>query len=290
MDSVFAVIRASERKKHWFDELVSIFSSDIAYTELVVSLNRGVSNDAQVAPSTVQPAPTTAFAYPATPIEPVSVHSLLPVPHDQPPPSPHHPSTPSFWSLEKVKATIDDLEKMFANLHAKAGKELNEKESEGEEFLEDYRSHLLLLPVRKATLHVKVFNANEDEILAAKGTRKSLAILCRFVDYRNYEILYYIVLKFCDAPLQNRMQIFRKMLQEFETATTVDVYLTAIPDEVDEELKNGFSEMVVKIDKPESQCTLHEIRKLNKAIIQKSTLCAHSVYIHWSSVQERCSC
>jgi hypothetical protein len=36
------------------------------------------------------------------------------------------------------------------------------------------------------------------------------------------------------------MQIFRKMLQEFETATTVDVYLSAIPDEVDEELKKWF--------------------------------------------------
>ena len=258
-------LRSSERKKHWFDEFVSIFSSDLAYTELVVSLNRGVSNDAQefpLAPSTVPLALTTAFAYPATPIEPVSVHttsSSPSVPHDQPPPSPHHPSILSFWSLERVKATIDDLEKMFANLHAKAGKELNEKESEDEEFLEDFRSRLLLFPVRKATLHVKFFNANEDEILAAKGTRKILAILCRFVDYRNYEILYYIVLKFCDAPLQDRMQIFRKMLQEFETATTVDVYLSAIPDEVDEELKNGFSEMVVKIDKPESQCTLHEI-------------------------------
>ena len=31
--------------------------------------------------------------------------------------------------------------------------------------------------------------------------------------------------------------------------------------------------------KHESQCTLHEVRKLNKAIIKKSTLCSHSIYI-----------
>ena len=168
---------------------------------------------------------------------------------------------------------------MFGNIHAEAGTELTEKESKDKMFFKRFRSRLLLLPVRKATLHVKFFDANEDEILAAKNTTKVLAILCRFVDYRNFEILYYIIVKFCSTQLQESMNKFCKMLEEFETATTVDVYLSAIPDEVDEELLNGFSEMVVKIDKPESQCTLLEIRKLNKAIIEKSTLCSHSVYI-----------
>ena len=168
---------------------------------------------------------------------------------------------------------------MFGNLCAAADMELTEKEVQDEMFLITFRYRLLLLPVRKATLHAKFFNANEDEILAAKNTTKILAILCRFVDYRNSEIFYYVVIKFCSTQLQKAMQRFYKMLEEFETATTVEVYLSAIPDEVDEELMNGFSEMVVKIDKPESKCTLLEIRKLNKAIIEKSTLCSHSVYI-----------
>ena len=106
-----------------------------------------------------------------------------------------------------------------------------------------------------------------------------LFILCRFVDYRNYEILYKIVVTFCSNQLKDNIQKFRKMLEEFEVSTTVEVYLNAIPDEVDEELITGFSEMVLKINKPVSQCTLHELRKLNKAIIKKSTLCSHSVYI-----------
>ena len=76
---------------------------------------------------------------------------------------------------------------------------------------------------------------------------------------------------------------FCKKLEEFETATSVDVYLNAICNEdvgeVDEELKIGFSEMAMKINKPSSECTLHEVRKLNKAIIKKSTLCSHSIYI-----------
>ena len=106
-----------------------------------------------------------------------------------------------------------------------------------------------------------------------------MAILCRYIDYRNNEILLHIVIDFCEEELQKRMKNFCELLEEFEIATTVDVYKKAIPNEVNEEVVNGFSEMVVKIDKPESQCTLLEVRKLNKAIIKESTLCSHSVYI-----------
>ena len=91
--------------------------------------------------------------------------------------------------------------------------------------------------------------------------------------------MYKVVFKFCSAPLQERMSNFCKVLEEFETLTTVDVYLSAIPDETEEELRNGFVEMAAKVDKPPSQCTLLEVRKLNKALIKKSTLCSHSVYI-----------
>ena len=179
----------------------------------------------------------------------------------------------------KVKVTIRELRKTFSVLHARTVIELTEMEGRDKMFLEMFRSRVLLLPLRKATLHVKFFDTNEDDILTAENTRKILAILSRYVDYRNFEILYYIIVYFCSSQLVEAMQQFCKMLEEFETATTVDVYLRAIPDEVDEELLNGFSEMVVKIDKPESQCTLFEIRQLNKAIILKSTLCSHSVYI-----------
>ena len=292
IDSVFVAIRMSDRKRLRFDEFVSIFSTDRAYSELVEKLQRCVI-ETSPAPSVfplqpiLQPTANSAPPVPSSRARdsehtsaPSSTATSSSPPQIQPdqPPS-HHLSTPSFWSLEKVKATIEELEKMFGSLHAKVGKELSHEEHKNEDFLWEFRSRLLLLPVRKATLHVKFFDDNEDKILAAKDTTKILAILCRFVDYRNFEILYYVVVKFCCIPLQENMLKFRKMLEEFETATTVEVYLSAVPDEVDEELMNGFSEMVVKIDKPSAQCTLLEVRKLNKAIIEKSTLCSHSVYI-----------
>ena len=290
IDSVFLAIRMSDRKRLRFDEFVSIFSTDRAYSELVEKLQRCVI-ETSPAPSVFPILQPTANSAPPVPSSrardsehtsaPSSTATSSSPPQIQPdqPPS-HHLSTPSFWNLEKVEATIEELEMMFGILHAKVGKELNHREHQNEDFLWEFRSRrLLLLPVRKATLHVKFFNANEDEILAAKNTTKILAILCRFVDYRNYEILYYVIIKFCCPILKESMKDYCKLLEEFEASTTVEVYLSAVPDEVDEELMNGFSEMVVKIDKPSAQCTLLEVRKLNKAIIEKSTLCSHSVYI-----------
>jgi hypothetical protein len=187
--------------------------------------------------------------------------------------------TTTLWGLEKVKATIEELRSTFSDLHAAAVKEMSLKEAEDKDILGRLRSHLLLLPVRRATLHVKFFSENENDIQDAKDTKKILFILCRYVDYRNYEIFFQTVTRFCGTPLQENMSDYCKELQQFEMFTTVKVYIHAIPDEADEEVVNGFSQMVLKIDKPASRCTLLEIRELNKAIIKRSTLCSHSVYI-----------
>ncbi|CAI8047428.1 hypothetical protein GBAR_LOCUS26209 [Geodia barretti] len=209
--------------------------------------------------------------------------SSPPVP---PPPSLHNPSTHSFLSPEKVKATIQELEAKFLDLNTDAEEEICEKEAQDQKFLRKFRKYLQLLPAAKKAPHVKFFRECEKEILSAKDSLEILAIICRYIDYRNYEILRDIVLKFCGPPLQTSMQDYCKMLEVFETSTTVDVYISTVPDEVTEDQKKAFSEMVVKIDKPASQCTLHDVRKLNEAIIANSGLCPHSVYI--SGVANKC--
>ena len=200
-----------------------------------------------------------------------------------PPPFSHHPSTHSFWSLEKVKATIQELEDRFSGLIRDTDDEIAEKESSDGRFLKKFCTRILSLSVSRKATHVQFFRESEDEIRAAPKTSKYFTILCRHIDYRNYEILRDIVLKFCGPPLQSNMKEYCKMLEVFETSTTVDVYVNAVPDEVTEDKKKAFSEMVVKIDKPASQCTLHDVRKLNEA---NSGLCPHSVYI--SGVANKC--
>ena len=188
--------------------------------------------------------------------------------------------------MEKVKATILELKKRFADLTADAEDELCEQEKQNKRFLRSFRRYLLLLPVAKKATHVKFFQENAALISAAENTSKILDILCCHMNYRNYEILLQLITGYCASPLQESMQQYCLSLEGFEKATPIDIYLVAIPDEANEELENAFSKLVVRIDKPASECTLYDIRKLNEAIIQGSSLCSHSVYI--SSVSDKC--
>ena len=105
-----------------------------------------------------------------------------------------------------------------------------------------------------------------------------LAILRCYCNYRNYAILREVVRKFCEAVLQQRMQIkYCESLEKFEKATAVDVYLKAI--EAGDILSKEFTKMTVKINKPASECTLHEVRKLKETIAERASLQSYSVHV-----------
>ena len=194
--------------------------------------------------------------------------------------------TPSTDRVSQVRDDIERFDDTFSDLMLEAQSELCLRESVDPSFLKQFRLRLLGLSVAKKAVHTKFFRESEDEFLKAANIEKMFAILNRYVSYRNYEILQHIVKKFCEAALQQKMQEYCQSLERFEKATPVDVYLIAVPDETNEELENAFSKMVVRIDKPASECTLYDIRKLNEAIIQGSSLCSHSIYI--SSVADKC--
>ena len=194
--------------------------------------------------------------------------------------------TPSTDRVSQVREDIERFDDTFSNLMFEARSELCLRESVDPSFLDKFCDRLLGLSVAQKATHTKFFRENEDEILDAKSIRKVFAILKRYCNYRNYEILQHIVKKFCEAALQQKMQEYCQSLEEFEKATPIDIYLAAIPDEANEDLENAFSKLVVRIDKPASECTLYDIRKLNEAIIQGSSLCSHSIYI--SSVADKC--
>ena len=235
---------------------------------------------------TTQPVTTPA---PATPAIPSSVATTSADDSEQSPNTATSEHTQSvavdMRSVANVKATICRLEKAFSGLISRTRSALCRKESQDREFLDEVRDYLLVLPVAKKAAHVKFFRESEDDILEAKNIRKLFAILSRHWSYRNYEILLKIIESFCNVQLKS-MQEYCQSLEGFEKATPIDIYLVAIPDEANEELENAFSKLVVRIDKPASECTLYVIRKLNEAIMQGSSLCSHSVYI--SSVADRC--
>ena len=208
---------------------------------------------------------------------------------------PYQPTTPpsndrsqpvALRSVAGVKAAKLHLETSFSKLLSRTRSVMCGKENDNQEFLDEFRDHLLLLPVAKKAAHVKFFRENEDDILEARNIRKLFAILSRYLSFRNYEILREIIVWLSVGPLYQSMLDYCEMLVKFEMSTTVDMYLSAVPEEADEEMKAAFTRMVLRIEKPASECTLYDVRKLNEALVTNSGVSSHSVYI--SGVANKC--
>ena len=72
---------------------------------------------------------------------------------------------------------------------------------------------------------------------------------------------------------------YRDSLTAFEKATTVDVYLNAISAQPDGAISAGFIKMTMKMNKPSSECTLHDIRELKESIEEQACLESYVMYI-----------
>ena len=189
---------------------------------------------------------------------------------------PSSPSSPSD-RVSQVRAEIDRLSDTFSDLMSDTRDEMCMRESVDPAFLKRFRDRLLDLPVAKKAPHTKFFDEKLDDFLRAKDMEKIFAILRRYSSYRNYAVLREVVRKFCEAVLQRRMQEYCESLEKFEKATFIDVYLEAI--EASDVLSEEFTKMTVKINKPTSECTLHEVRKLKETIAERASLHSYSVYV-----------
>ena len=187
-----------------------------------------------------------------------------------------HPSSPSD-RVSQVRAEIDQLIDTFSDLMSDTRDEMCARKNANPSFLDKFRDRLLDLPVAKKAPHAKFFYKNEDDFLMAKNMQKIFAILRRYCNYNNYELLREVIRKFCEAVLQQRMQEYCQSLEKFEKATFIDVYLHAISAGV--VLTSEFTKMVMIIKKPASTCTLHEVRKLKETIAERASLQSYSVYI-----------
>ena len=194
---------------------------------------------------------------------------------------PHPSQTPVVFEqrVEETRGEIEHFEEEFSDMKFEAQKALSKKQCENPEFVERFQNHLLDMPVTKKQIHIRFFTRNEDEILNAKTIQKLFAILSRYCNYSNYEIILHIVKKFCHQELKGRMERYRDSLTSFEKATTVDVYLCAISAHPGGGVREGFIRMTMKINKPPSECTLYEIRVLKESIEQKASLESYAMYI-----------
>ena len=61
--------------------------------------------------------------------------------------------------------------------------------------------------------------------------------------------------------------------------TTVAVYLHAISALPEGNVCDGFTQMALKVDKPTSTCTLHEVRQLKETTANKAPVHSYRVFI-----------
>ena len=200
-------------------------------------------------------------------------------------PSPSPVASPLSPSdrVSQVRVEIDQLSDTFSDLMSNTRDEMCTRERVDPSFLKKFRDRLLDLPVAQKSPHAKFFDEKLDDFLMAKNMDKIFAILRRHSNYRNYAVLREVVGRFCEAHvLQRRMQNYCDSLEKFEKATFIDVYLKAI--EASEVLASEFTKMTVKINKPASECTLHEVRKLKEKIAERASLQPYSMYIEEESI------
>ena len=179
--------------------------------------------------------------------------------------------------VAQVRAEIERFEEEFSNLKSDTREFLSDKESQDPKFLARFRDHLLDLPVSKITFHATFFYKNEDEIFKAGTIERIFAILRRYCNYFNYDIILHLVKRFCDAALNKRMLDYRDSFQSFEINTTIDIFLAAVS--ASPEMCEAFSRMAARIDKSANECTLHEVRQVKEAIANTASLHMYSVYI-----------
>ena len=188
---------------------------------------------------------------------------------------PSSPSSPSD-RVSQVRAEIDRLSDTFSDLMSDTRDEMCERAIANPSFLTRFRDRLLDLPVAKKAPHTRFFHHHIKEFLKA-DMKEIFATLRLYSSYLNYEILREVVRKFCEAVLQQRMQEYCETLEKFEKATFIDVYLKAIS--AGAVLISEFAKMTMKINKPTSECTLHEVRKLKETIAERASLQSYSVYV-----------
>ena len=197
-----------------------------------------------------------------------------------------HPPTPVSSALlvtnnpdqvQQVKKEVEYFQENFTSMMSMTRSALCKKESEDSEFIEEFRDYLLFLPLSKRVTHSKFFRESEDDIIKAESVRKLLAILRRYCNYSNYDLLLHLIKKFCNTAEKKRMEDYCQSLERFEMATPVNVYLIAIS--ASPAISEAFSRMAMKMNKPVSECTLHEIRKLKESLTEKAFLHSYSVYI-----------
>ena len=178
------------------------------------------------------------------------------------------PTDSTTVKVMEVREAIAKFENDFFEIYFHLRQLLMKMEIQDPEFLDTFHDYLLSHPLSKKGSHISFFRENEDDILAAKNTRKLLAILNRYCTYSNNDIIHEVIKMFGDDALKKQMSEYCPALEEFEKSTTFDAYSLAISVDIygvpTYDSNWVSSRMHLTIDKPTKEYTLYDCRKFKE--------------------------
>ena len=100
-------------------------------------------------------------------------------------------------------------------------------ESQDANFLSEFRSYLLMLPVSTWYDDIKLFS--RDEISDVKKTPDVFAVVRQYCNFFHHNLFHLICMRFCEDPLKKRMLEYAESFERFEDDTPLDIFLQAFP-------------------------------------------------------------
>ena len=171
-------------------------------------------------------------------------------------------------SAHDIRGITDELESRFGDL---ADHTFDCLKDNGVK-IEKIKSRLANLPVRSRQLHeeflMELWHKMKDPTLDDVWVE-----LGRYWDFLNYSLLEYLIKKFGDKELAERMEEYKRRLREFRCCTRLCDFAQHFKD-VNKTLvdKNVTKSLEVKLSKNWEECTLEDLEMWKENITQKLLL------------------
>ena len=170
------------------------------------------------------------------------------------------------------------LQQKFVSLLGNAKFCFSQKQLQSSCFLNRLKSTLTSLHISPKFKHKSLLRAKRREIEKAIDVYQLFFILERYLEsYIDYELLKYLIKKFGDNDLKQKMRKYEVKFEKFANKTTIDKF-SAVTQNV-REIKQ-FNKIIISLRKDPASFTFNGARQCTNSLAHKSGVHRHSVRMY----------
>ena len=180
-----------------------------------------------------------------------------------------------------VKEAVEELENQFCDLAYSTSQFFDKNEIE----VSKIKCQLATMPVKNKALHEEFLENLWSTIRERKKANLDDDIwveLGKYWNFLNYSLLEYLINKFGDKALAERMEEYKRKLQEFRRSTRLCDFAQHFKSVTKNNLidKNVTNKLEVKFYKNWEVCTLEDLENWKECITQKLFLPSFVTILH----------